>query len=101
MVVLVVGVQAVLGRAHDAAAVLLPVVDRHRVCRDLALENRVFLQLLADANRPETDLRSNCKSQQFGYRGNTQLGVELLFAMLLGIVLRLLSTASGGERITF
>ena len=64
VVLLVVGVEAVLCRAHDALAALAPEVDGHGVGGDLTLEDRILLQLLADAECPQTDLRGNCSGQR-------------------------------------
>ena len=64
VVLLVVGVEAILRRAHDALGALAPEVDGHRVGGDLTLEDRVLLQLLADAECPQTDLRGNCNGQR-------------------------------------
>jgi len=56
---LIVGLNAMLHRAGDAASVLLPVVDGVRKCGDGTFEDRLASRLLPDAPVRHLDLRRN------------------------------------------
>ena len=64
VVLFVIGVDAVLGRARHSPSVLLPVVDGLRVSGDDALEDRLAAERLAHPPVRQLDLRRNCISNR-------------------------------------